>query len=141
MKPQTKSLAKVVKQAILEFPPSDLLELIDYWISVLDNNLIGLENIDEIKLTLGYQLVDEESLEFTLPTPKAFYHKIQAMNESDFYHLIIWLAGQVVNGCGEPPNSYNDGYEFMSNLATRLYQITRGTARPAKIAKVMFNYD
>jgi hypothetical protein len=59
----------------------------------------------------------------------------------DDYSHIIGLAGQVVNGCGEPPNSYNDGYEFMSNLATRLYQITRGSSRPAKIAKVVFNFD
>lgn len=141
MKPQTLSLTKVVKQAILQFSPTDLLELIDYWITQLDDSFVGRETIDEIKVVIGYQLVDKEANIFVNSNPETLYLKIQSMSEPDFYHYIIWLAGQVVSGCGDPPDDYNDGYEFMSNLATKLYQITATSSRPATIAKVIFNYD
>jgi hypothetical protein len=161
MKPQTKSLAKVVKQALLQFSPEDLLEIIEYWIQKFGESLSCFDDEDEIRLVLGYKIQERNGKisdnwdelntayrgeydgcsEFVSPSPENLYAQIEAMEIEDFYHQIIWLAGQSVRGCGIPPNTYSDGYEFMSNLAFILFKMASISPQPAKIAKVVFNYD
>ncbi|NEO98027.1 MAG: hypothetical protein F6K58_04870 [Symploca sp. SIO2E9] len=160
MKSKTKANANAVRDALLAFPADELLDLIDNWLIRVGNQTGCTEWEDEARIALGYQLQDEDGglvsswealneahggeydgcIDWVKPDAKKLYQHLELMPIEQFYHDIIGIAGHVVSGCGNPPSSYSDGYQFMEQLAEKLKLAAWKSDRPGLIASIVLCY-
>ncbi|MGQ4647279.1 hypothetical protein [Lyngbya aestuarii] len=141
MKIQTLWRVAAVKEALLSLPNTQLYNTIELWLDQVADKVWDVEVLDEMHFALGYsleswetrqsytnwedlELVEPEYLDvdFISPSPLKLRRLIETMDLSDFYHQIIFIAGQVLGGpeMGWPPCSFSDGCHFMENLVDYL---------------------
>lgn len=116
-------LIESVRNALAQKEELIQLELIQNWIEQPEGDCGDYIELDAIAETLGfsYEEINEEMV-LIAPSPLALSNRIDEMSNSDFYHLIIALAGMALplNQFSDPPSMFNAGYKFLRELADYL---------------------
>lgn len=148
MKPKTRSLAKQVQDALLALPDAVLLETLNQWLDLADEELQYLDWSDEYRYKLGYRVQsyqtkviyasfeelgeaeDEPDVSWVVPDIGTQRKIISQLSVEDFYHTILDLASKALalqaseERWGSPPSVISDGYAFMRCIATHLHAKT-----------------
>lgn len=141
MKIKTLWHVAAVKEALLSLPNTQLYNTIELWLDKVADKVWDVEVLDEMHFALGYSLESWETrqcytsweelqlaepdyldVNFISPSPLKLRRLIEKMDLSDFYHQIIFIAGQALEGpeMGWPPCRFSDGCQFMENLVDYL---------------------
>lgn len=141
MKFRTQRYTEMVREALLSLSEMELYNTINDWIDRIADKISDEEIIDEIRFALGYKLEssdtflsykswddlveaepDCEDIYLIAPSPLKLHRHLEEMDDITFYHQIIFIAGEALGGedMGWPPTAFNDGCEFLENLAIYL---------------------